>query len=108
MIDGNDKISIFDKFCQYNSYVEELREDCEKEISKFIDEEWNPNSDYYVDCEDGNILSIMVKGQIVDEKESFELFIIKKLCEKYKLEILYTEIVRQKDPYIEWGLVQKE
>ena len=104
----NNKLSIFDKFCRYNNYVEELREDCEKEISEFIDEEWNPNSEYYVDCEDGNILTILVKGEIVDEKESFELFIIKELCEKYELEILYIETVQQKDPYIEWGLVQKE
>lgn len=95
----------FQRFCQLNDYIEFIREDCEKEVKKFIDETY-PQIEYYVECEDSNLLSIMVCGDI--DREKFEKLVIKGLCEQYNTRISYVETVENDAPYIEWGLILKD
>lgn len=100
--------NIFQRFCEINDYLEDIRADCEKEVRNFIDEIWNPKLEYYVECEYTNLLTIMVCDGI--DKEKFEQFVINPICENYDayisyVEISYVEPVENKEPYyIEWGL----
>lgn len=107
MIFYNENDNYFEEFCKYSEYLEELRNNCEEKISNFIDEEWNPKLEYYVECEDSHVLSIMV-CDINNKKEIFEQFIINPLCELYDLNVSYVEIVESKSEYIEWGLILKK
>lgn len=100
----------FDLFCKFQIYMENARDNVEEEISDFIDTEWNPKLEYYVECENSQVISIMVCDDVIVndgiERESFEIFIIKPLCEKYKLVVSYIESVESDFPYIEWGLIR--
>lgn len=99
-------INDFKKFCKCSNHIEELRGKCEDEVSDFIRYQWNRKLDFYVECEDTLILSIMVCGEI--DRSSFEQFIITPLCDFWDLEVRYVEIVEGANPYIEWGLGIKD
>ena len=103
MFKNND--NYFKKFCKCSNNIEELREKCEDVVEDFIRYQWNRKFEFYVECEDTLILSIMVCDEI--DRSSFEQFIITPLCDMWDLEVRYVEILEGESPYIEWGLIFK-
>ena len=102
----NSNENYFEKFCEYCDYLEDLMDKCEISIKNFIEEEWNPELEFYVECKYTRKLSIIICES--DIRKSFEQFIIKPLCEKYDLKIDYIEIVESDLPYIEWVLISNK
>ena len=82
-----------------------LQEQIEHDIRKYINENWNKDVEFYVELHSYGCIEISVFDKALDVKE-FERLIINQLLEKYLLKIngLETYIADDEYSYFEWHL----